>query len=817
MIEVTLCMLHELRYAFRNLRRSWLFTFITVLTLGLGIGVITALFAVVDAVLLDPIVRHQDRVVRIWQSDIERDFPRVSLAYPQFKAWRDHNRSFVGLAAIQHADASHTPMMIGADAAVVEMTPVSANFFAVLSAGNPKYGRWLEANDEAAGAELVAVASDRFFRRAAGGDPAFVGQRITYAGGGRGLRVVGVAPPEFEYPFGTDLWVPIGRLFDGRDGRFDAANRRMRHFELLGRLAPGVTYEQARAELTALDQQYAKQFPDDVRLLPIIVTPLLDAVVGNARQIVTFLFVAAALVFVIAGVNVAALLLMRASARRREIAVRVALGASRARLVKQALAEGLVLAALATAAGIAFAKGFLAVAQWVAPADVPRINDATIDLWVFAFALVAACIWVLALGAVPVWAHRQLHVAAASHDLTSRGVAGSRGLRLFTIAEIAAAVIVAIAAGLLVRSFMHLQRIDRGFASGNLVVVEQLVPQTRYPDARSRYSFYDDLVRRVEGLPGVTAATSIHLAPGSGNVGLSAALYIEGQSEEESRHNPWATWEPVMPSFFSTMGVPIVRGRAIDERDTQASAPVAVVSEAVARRYWPGQDPIGKRLQLTRSQDFPFVTVVGVAADHRYRELTKPWLTVYFPGTQFFFFQPGSLVVRTTTDPDRLLPLLRQTIRNLEPAVAIRSMATMDALLAKELSRPRTSLTVTALFALMSILLAGIGVYGVMSYEVRQRRRELAVRSALGASPQQVFRAVIRNSALLGAIGAAIGVAVAWAASQSIRSLLFELEPVDPLSFIVATIALLVIVLLASYAPARRAARVDPVASLRTE
>lgn len=820
-------LLHDLRYAARILRRSWSFAAVTVLTLGLGIGVITALFAVINAVLLHPIVADQDRVVRIWKQDAERGQDRISISYPEFKAWREQARSFEGLAAINYFDAVEVAIVVDGQPSSVAVAPVSADFFDVLHAGEPRQGRSFQAADELPGAELVAVVSERFWRQAAASDPAFVGRRLTWAGGGRTLVVIGIAPPEFNYPLGTDMWVPLARFFAVGMGAADfnvenrqIENRGFRHFELIGRLAPGISRDRARAELAILQSRFAAEFPDTEKPMRVVATPLLDTVLGNSRQILLFLFAAAGLVFVIAGVNVAALLLMRASDRRTELAVRVALGASRARLVSQTVADALLLGGLGALSGLFIARLFLGIAQWLAPGDVPRIEQAAMDFRVLSFCVVTMFAWVLALGTLPVWGHRRIEIAPGAErlvELSLRGVRGTRGLRVFTIAEIAAAVVIAIGAGLLVRSFIHLQRIDRGFNANNLAVISLMLPQSRYPDARTRLAFYEQLQAHVEALPGVVAASTIHMAPGTGTVGLSASMLFEGQTPEKAAKNPWATWEPVTASHFRTLGIPIIQGRGFTAADTRDGARVAIVSEAVAQRYWPGQDPVGKRLQLVaNSPQFPWVTVVGVAADMRYRELTRNWMTVYFPAAQFFFFQPGSLVVRTASAPEALVPAIRQTIRAQEPQAILRGIATMDAALARELSRPRTALGVTALFALMAIVLAAIGVYGVMSYEVSRRRRELAVRSALGATPAQIFQAVAWRSLTLGSAGAVAGLVAAFAVTRSLRALLFEIEPVDPATFLTGAVTLLAIVLIASVLPARRAAATDPVAELRT-
>ena len=812
----------DLRTAIRGLRRSMVFASTTVLTLSLGIGVVTALFAVVDAVVLQPIATDQDRLVRIWGQDAARGMAQHAISYSQIEAWARGSRTLEGLAAIQYAGASSIALKIDDEATPVEITPVSVEFFDVVHGGPPLLGRWFEARDKPNGADLVAVASERFWRRISGGDPGFVGRRLERAGGGTSILIVGVAPASLDYPLGTDLWMPLagfyGTLFLEK---FDPNSPTFAQFHAIGRLGRGVSADQLQAELSLLHRQWIAEVPNvresRMRESQIVVQPLLNALLGDSRRVLLFLFAAAGLVFAIAGVNVAALLLMRAATRQREWAVRVALGASHARLTGQVLVEGLLLGVLGTAGGLLVAQSFLIILQQFAPEEIPRIADTAIDFTVLAFCAAAALVWVLTFGTAPSWSRRRFAAPAGvgNAEFAVRGTRATAALRAFTVAEVACAVVVAIAAGLLLRSFMQLQAIDRGYDSSRMAVFRLLLPNARYPDAPARRAFFEDLVARVGSLPGVATVSPVHLEPGTGTTGLSVGLIIEGQTPEEARSNPWSTFEPVIPSYFATLGIPIVRGRPFDAADRDQSLPVVIVSDAMAKRYWPGQDPIGKRLKFIRDSDWS--TVVGVAADTRYRELTRAWLTVYFPAAQFLFFSPGSLVVRTASDPRVLLPAIRQTIRSADPGVAIRSIESMESLAGKELSRPRAALMVSTLFALMAIVLSAIGVYGVMSYEVNQRQRELAVRSAVGATPAALFRAVVLRSATIGFVGIAIGLAAALVATNSLRALLFEIRPADPSTFLAGATALLAIVLLATYLPARRAASADPVVILRTE
>ena len=806
------------RHAVRALWRERLVTALTILTLGFGIGVLTALFAIVSAVLLRPIVPDQDRVVIVSKLDIQRNNFPTSLSLPEFAEWRDQTRSFDVMTAVDHAATGAVPLMIDERTVPARLAPVSADFFRVVHDGRPLLGRWFTTADEQFGADVVAVVSERFWRRVGGGDPAFVGRRLSWFGD-RTMLVIGIAPAAVDYPLGTDIWAPGATVFDGRAGRFDASNRTFFQFEILGRLRRGVSADQARAELTVINRRVAAAFPKEFNPTSVLVEPLIERVAGESRRVLLALFAAAGLVFVISGVNVAALLLMRASTQRSEIAVRVALGASSGRLLRQTFTEGLVLALFAAMCALLIARTLLVALQWLSPGDVPRIELATIDLRVMIFGVVSAVAWALTLGTVPAWTNRGL-ARTPGVEPALRGVRGTTGLLVFTIAEIAIAVVVAIGAGLLFRSFAHLQSIERGFNSNNLVMASLLLPEARQRNTRSMLAFYEQLLPRVTALPGVVSATPTHVGPGSGTFGLSAPMFFEGQTPEDSKRNPYSTWEPVLPSYFRTLGIPLLRGRAFTDADRADAAPVAVVSDSVAQRYWPGQDPIGKRLQFVYSPDareWPWVTIVGVAADTRYRELTKSWMTIYFPADQFFFFQAASLVVRASSTVEALAPALRHAVRTTEPGATVASIAPMNTLLERELARPLTAKTVSGVFALIAIALAAVGVYGVMSYEVRQRRREIAVRAAIGATAAAIFNSVLRRSLLVGLAGAGIGIVLAGAATRTLASLLYGVQPIDRLVFFVGAGVLLVVVVAAASLPARRAAAVDPIDALRAE
>ena len=806
---------HDLRHALRAARREPGLFAITVLTLAAGLAIATTLFAVVDAVVRAPIVPDQDRVVQVEKRDVARSGFPGSLSLAEYEEWGRATNAFESLVAVNLAATGTAAIEINGAVLRARLAPVSGPFFEGLYRRRPRFGRWLESADDRVGDEVAAVVSTRFWVRAAGGDPAFVGRRLTW-NGNRSLRVVGVAPDGVDYPIGTDIWAPALAVFDGRAGRFDARNRTFAQFELIGRLRPGVTADSARAQLAIVHRGMVDSFPAEIRSMEVAVEPFIDTVLGDDRRLLLALFIGAGLVFGVAGVNVAALLLMRASAHDLDRAVRVALGASRLRLVRQALAEAAVLATAGAVAGLLLSHALLAWLPSIAPEDLPRLDRAALGLPTLAFAVAAVTAWLGVFGTVPVWGRRgAANLAAVGRAF--QGARRSRGLLLFASLQIAAAVLLAIGAGLFVRSFARLSGIDRGVAIDQVYLATLLMPEDQRRDAAVQTRFHKEVVAELAAVPGITAASPIHLGPGTGTLGLSAPMLFEGQATEEARTNPWATWEPVLPEYFRTLGVPIVRGREFTADDRRETEPVAIVSESVARRYWPNLDPVGRRLRFVNRADWPWVTVVGVARDTRYRELRKAWMTVYFPADQFFFFQPGSVLVRTQLGPEALRAELTARVAQAMPGALVDSVEPLGRLLARELARPRAAVAVAGTFALVAIGLALVGIYGVLSYDVRQRRRELAIRAALGASPPRLVRHVAGRGATAASAGALIGVSVAALMTQGLGAVLFEVSPLDSLVYLLVLVAVPLLVVSAVWVPARAAARTDAAATLRSD
>ena len=789
----------DLRFALRGLVRRPLAAAVAIATLSLGLASVTVLFAVTDAVMLQPIGDDDSRLVRIWKDDIERGggllFP---ISYPEYLVWKEAGTSFDGLAAINYADGATTAVLVDDEPVTANRVLASAELLDVVGA-RAGYGRLLEPGDDVDGAELVAVVSHRFWRRVSG-DPAFVGRRLSFPGDAP-FTIVGVLQPDVSYPVDADIWLPLVPAFTGDpDEVLDSP--RTRQFHVVGRLSPGTSGGQARSELAVIHGRLSEAYPDDYPRMPIVVTPLVDTVVGHVRHILVLLLSGAALVFLVAGANVAILLLMRAESRRVEMAVRSALGATHGQLLRQTVIEAAVLGAAGVGGALMLSRGLLALTSVIDPGQAPRIDEASLSPLVVAFTFVTMLAWVLALGTAPAWRTRMTRLRGFLAQRSAEVPRGTgRRLQVLAAAQIAFAVVVLVSAGLLTRSLWQLQSIDRGLDSDGVVTTRLYLPWQRYGTPDQIRAFYERAVEAIERLPGVISAAPFHLPPGTGTTGLSSPFQFEGQTQDEAATNEWANWDIATPRYFETLGIPIVSGRAFARTDTAAAQPVAIVSESAAARYWPGAEPIGKRVRI--SPRFEWATVVGIAADLRYRELTNYWMTVYYPAPQSFHFQPGGLAIRTGRPASTLSSAVRDTIQGIEPAIPIDALTPMDELLAAELARPRLAVRISIAFALVTLALILVGLFGTVSFDARQRRIEMAIRSALGASPHALRRLVA-------------GLAATALGARALAAVLFGVAPLDPVTLATVAGGLALLAVLSCWIPARRAASADPAEVLRS-
>jgi predicted permease len=800
----------DLRYAGRSLRANPVFTAVVVLTLALGLGAATAMFSVADAVLLrDLPVREQDRVVMM-HSELREDASVVAIPFADVEAFREGARTLQAVAGVQYDGAWPAPVLDGDEAFPVTTGAVTAGYFEVLGA-RAAVGRLLRDADGEPGADPVAVISHGLWRSRYGSDPGIVGRTLRFAASGSPLTVVGVAPEGFEFPAGTELWIPLPRDAALLDSRFAP-------FSMVGRLRPGATPGQARAELQAFfrERQATVYGPSEPRDQRAVVRPFRDAVLGGVRQPVVMLAAAVGLLLVLVCMNVATLLLIRGTRRRGEFAVRAALGAERAVLARLVLAEGGFLAVLGGVLGVVLALAMTRGLVALAPPEIPRLDAVRLDGRAVLFAVLAAGATTLLASLVPAWWVVRAELGRSLRG-GGRGGAEGRGVALgkqaLVVAQVALAVVILAGAGLLVRSLRHLQTVDMGIASEELAVAGVSLPRSRYASPADQLAFHERLAERLQALPGIVQATPVMTGPFDGDRGWNTVFAVEGQGEREAGANPALAVEAAEPDYFATLGIRMLRGRGFAPGDGPDGVPVVVVSRSMAARAWPGQDPLGKRIRLGGAgSQTPWRVVVGVAEDVRYRSLEDPPPGVYVPFRQSDY-TPEAIALRFT----RALPSaeIRAAARNLERDARVLEIAAVSDLMAGPLARPRLNAWLLTFFAAISLVLSALGLYGVMSTWVAQRTRELGVRMALGAQAATVRRMILGQGAVLAAVGIVLGLAASLLLSELLASMLFGVRPTDPATFAAAAAVLLATTLLACLVPARRATRIDPMEVLR--
>jgi putative ABC transport system permease protein len=808
----------DVRFALRTLRAGPGFAAAAVLTLALGIGAGTAMFSVLNGVLLRELpVRVQDEVAVLWTRPPADAAGHVPVTYHELEALRQRTRAFRAVAGVAYQGALEQVARDRGRPLTLHATWVTGDFFPLLGVA-PVHGRTLLPADDAPGAAPVMVVSHAFWRRHFAADPAAVGRALEW--NGKRYTVVGVLPRGFEYPKGAEVWVPVLPDFPATR-QAGAGPAEVIVFDLVGRLSPGATLRQAGAEYAAFLREGDAERPAALRGLHPVLTPLADLVAGDARASLWAAAAAVGLLLLVACVNVANLLLVRGSARTQELAVRTALGAGRGRLVRQLLVESGVLALLGGALGILLALAIVQVLVAVAPPELPRREMIEVDARVLAFAIAATVAVALLSGLLPA-------VLSASGDLgawlrggrrTAGAGRGARTLRhALVVGQVSLALVAVAGAGLLVRSLVALQGVELGFGGERLLVVQAAIPPGVLPDRSAGVRLQEAMVARVRAIPGVAGAASLPRPPFAGQGGWSAMYSGEGQAPEAQAANPQVDFEVVGPGYFETLRIPLLRGRAFGEADREDAPPVAVVSEAVARHTWPDQDAVGRRIKLG-PPDGPgaWHTVVGVAGETRFRELAAPRPTLYLPVRQFAGPVPMSLAVRTRGDPAAVVPQLRRALAEVHPELMLAGGGPLRELLAEPLARPRFTTLLLGAFAAVTLLLAAVGIYGVIAATVRQRTREMGIRIALGARADEVRALVLRQGMRLAVLGCVLGTVGALAGARALRGLLFGVRPTDPLTFAAVAALILATAALACWLPARRASRVDPVDALRAE
>jgi putative ABC transport system permease protein len=802
----------DVRYGARSLRRSPGFTAVAAITLALGVGANTAIFTVVNAVMLRPLpFAEPNRLVRFWESNPEKGWPTFSVSHPTFLDWRNQSRSFERMAA--HTGAGFT-LTSGGNPEIVRASAVTEDFLPVLGTTLSLGRNFRREEDRPGGHTEVAIVSYGFWQRRLASNPSVLGTTLTLDG--RAFEIVGVLPPSFSWiRERLDLLVPLAP---------DPARNRSDHRLLvIGRLAPGVSLEQARSEMDGIAAQMARQFPESNSGWGVRLSSFYDWLVPQeARDSLIVFMGAVGLVLLIACGNVASLMLARAASRQKEISIRVALGAQRFRIVGQLLVESMQVALLAGSLGLLVAWLGTRLLTAAGPAaGLPRLDELSVDARVFGFAFATALLSGLVFGLIPAVQASRPQIGNNLKEGTraaSSGAARQRLRSVLVVGEVALSVTLLIGAGLLIRSFWQLQKVQPGFQVDRLATMRVNLPGTTYNiEAKSR-AFYERLLPAVAALPGVrSVATSSGVPLSAGNT--STDLRIPGQTLKPGVPAS-ADWRLVSPGYFRSMNIPL-RGRDFDTRDVASGDTpvglVTIISESMARRYWPGQDPIGKTVVLNSFGPNP-QTIIGIAGDVRsFRLDTEVGPMVYGSAMTYAGWNPMSLVVRSAVDPLSHVDAIRNAVRQIDPNVPIYDIRSLDDLLSESLGSRRFNMYLLGCFAAVALVLACVGLFGVLAYLVSQRTRDIGIRLALGAAPHNVVRLIVGQGMVLALGGAVLGVAGAFGSARLMQSLLFSVSPRDPLTFAAVPLVLIAVALVACYLPARRAMRVDPLVALRSE
>jgi putative ABC transport system permease protein len=809
-------LLKDLRYGIRSLLKHPGFTAIAVITLALGIGANTAMFSVINAVLLRPLPYHDpDRVVTIWEESPERDLYQLPISYANYRDWMDQNHVFEQISAYTFTNLNLTG---AGEPARLSTVRTSANLFSLVGA-TPRLGRTFLAEEDKEGGNRVVILGHAFWQSRFGSDPAILGKSLTL--NNQSHTVVGVMAPNFQFPVGfgymgkvlndpTDLYVPIAA--SGNE-----ASRGNYSFFALGRLKPGVTIDQARAEMTSIERRLEQQYPDTNTGIGISLIPTQEQTVKEIRPALLVLLGAVAFMLLIACANIANLLLARAASRQKEIAIRTALGASRLRVLRLLLAESLMLSLAGGLLGLLLAFWGTDALMALAPDNIPRLSEVGVDDRVFGFTLAVSLVTGIFFGLIPA-------IHASKPDLNealkegSRGAmgssAGKRTRSVLVAVEVALSLVLLIGAGLMIKSFARLQQMSLGFNPENVLAVSLTLSQSSYPEAREQAAFFQETLDRLQSLPGVKSAGATTALPLT--LELSGSDFrIEGHPEPEAGKEMLIHTRSASPGYFGTLGISLIKGRDFSDRDTSDAPKTAIINNELARTYFSNEDPLGKRITFDDGQSW--ISIVGVIGDVKQLGLdssAKP--EVYFPYLQVS--DPSmSLVVRTTSDPLSLVAAVKNQIQTIDKDLPIDQAKTMQQLLAESVSGRRFNMLLLSVFALVALVLAVVGIYGVMSYTVTQRTHEIGIRVAIGAQSRDVFRMVIGQGMILAMIGVAFGLVGAFGLTRLMTTMLFGVEPTDPATFVSIAVLLTIVALVACCIPGRRATKVDPLVALRYE
>ena len=787
-------------------------TAIALVTLALGIGVNTAIFSAVDSILLRPLpFKDSERIVSVWEQTPSLGIQQNQAAPANFFDLRNQNQSFEALGAYGPLDINLTGT---GDPERLDGQLVSANVFSILGVA-PALGRTFLPNEDQPGQEHVVVLSDTLWQRRFNRDPSIINRNIAL--NGESYTVVGVMPRGFFFPLReTEVWTPWAMEPDQASGRGD------HYLGLVARLKTGVSIEHANADLAGIGQRLATEYPRTNEGLGFIARSLHRDYAGDLRLPMLILFGAVGLVLLIACANVANLLLAQATTRRKEIAIRIALGARRWTIVRQMLVESLLLASGGGLLGVLGAFWGVEALTKFLPESLSKLQGINIDARVLLFTLAVSLLTAIVFGGLPALLASRTTPGATLSDVardTAGGASGRNVRRLLVVSEVALAVVLLVSAGLLIRSFQLLRQVQPGFNPENALTMRMVLPFPKYAKKEARSAFYDEVLRQVKETPGVEAAGMITFMPLSFS-GMNFSFSVEGRSAPSDMNLPFALFRVVSPDYFRAMGIPLLRGRYFEAQDSPDTTPVTLINHRLAEQYWPGEDAIGKRLKVGPA-DSPnsWLTVVGVVGDVRQTGLQEQKLDFYVPYLQErrSFMAPRDLIVRTKADPAVIAAAVRKAVWSVDKDQPVSNVRTVNEVFSAAISQERFQALMLGLSAALALVLACVGLYGVISYSVVQRTHEIGVRMALGAQPVDVLSLVIRQGMSLTIVGLVVGIVAGTFVTRVLTDMLFGVTPRDPLTFAGVPVLLLIVAFLACYIPARRATRIDPLVALRYE
>jgi putative ABC transport system permease protein len=799
----------DLRFGARTLLRSRGFATVSVVTLALGLGANSAIFSVVNGVVLRPLP-YDDPQDLVWIREVSNRGGLMPVAWPNYQDWREQTTTLSGVGALS---TFSTTVLGGEEPAMVSGAAVGEDFWKVFPV-QPHRGRLTVPPDHLPGAPLMVLVSRSFWQNELGGRAL---DALSLELLGETARVVGVLPDGFDFPAGTQIWGPAEP--------FNTSTSRTAHnWDVVGRLARDGSVARALEEIDAITKRGAAQAVDedpDFLAVGASVVPLSEQVVGGVRRPLLLLLGAAGLVLLLACVNLASTLLARGTARERELAVRASLGAGRGRIARQLLAESVLLATIGGAAGVALAYAMVQGVHAASPPFLPRLSEVEVDAGVLAYSAGVALVTALLFGLLPAWRLSRQDAAEALRSGSRGNALDHRGStwRVLVSVEVALALVLLVASGLLVRSFQSLLAEEIGFDAEDVVVAPVSLSQIRYPAGQDQVRFYEALLEELEASPGVSAAGLMSTVPLHGPMG-TGRIELDGDLEKHAVGG----YVVASAGAFRALGIPLLQGRLFEDWDRPDTDHVALVSRSFAQQYWPGEDPIGRQVSGGGMDDFyrerVFARVVGVVGDVRHRDLGQEALpTVYFPYTQRPFriqFGAGVVVKAASGSPERLVPLVRRALQAADPDVPVR-IRTLGGVVRESLGERRFVMVVLGGFGLTALVLAGVGIFGVVSYSVARRSREMGIRLALGARPGTVRGSVVRGAMGMVAVGLTAGLAGTFVLSRTMQSLLYEVSPTDPLAVVVAVALLVAVGLLASWLPARAGTRVDPMVTMKAD